>query len=244
MNAPVIRSVGPPPDAHAQRIVHEMLRWLHTERARLSWRCTEMIDVGQMGSLVGQQRVTERVRKTMGSLALDIRLAPGKRGKFTLMVVDWTIVDAETGKAAEDDGAPTPDRAWLGAVMSLYTGLHHRPVTHVKMPLVVSHHACVRLAQRAGVRTVGDMIVAMRELWRAVFILMDRCKDDVWLDPPNCGWHVPIKVGETLSVVVLERDKSTEKNRHRLVAVTVLDESMVTREKLGPTQAVLLEIMS
>ena len=35
------------------------------------------------------------------------------------------------------------------------------------MPLLISRHAMVRLAQRANVRTVADLILAARELWDA-----------------------------------------------------------------------------
>ena len=34
MNAPVISSIGPPPDRHAERIVTEMLRYLHDKYRR------------------------------------------------------------------------------------------------------------------------------------------------------------------------------------------------------------------
>lgn len=245
MNAPVIVSVGPPPDLHAERIVTEMLRWLHAEHKlqheRLLACARGILDVRTMGTPKGQHRAAARLKKATNDIALDIRLLTAKRGKFILTLVDWSIWDPIAGVLAED--GPMPPIAWLAGVLTVFTGANHRPEVRLATPLVVTRHACVRLAQRAGVRTVDDLIVAMRELWRATSALIYGLDQDRWLSPPNNGWFLPIKTvdGETLATAVLERDRD---GGEWLVAKTVLDGDMVVGDMLAPTKKAFDEAMA
>jgi hypothetical protein len=245
MNSPMISSIGLPPDLHAERIVTEMLRWLHAEHKRQHERLLAcaggILDVRTMGTPKGQHRAAARLKKATNDIALDIRLLPAKRGKFTLTLVDWSIWDPIAGVLAED--GPMPPIACLAGVLTVFTGANHRPEVKVVTPLVVTRHACVRLAQRAGIRTVDDLIVAMRELWWATSALIYGLAPDRWLSPPNNGWFLPIKTvdGETLAMAVLDRDRDAGE---RLVVKTVLAGDMVVSEMLVPTRQAIDEAMA
>ena len=83
----------------------------------------------------------------------------------------------------------------------------------------MTRHACVRLAQRANVRTTSDLINAARQLWLAPFKLMsERLPNDNWLDPPGDAWRLPLADGGP--VAVLEPDMN---GARRLVVKTVLE---------------------
>jgi hypothetical protein len=232
---PAIQSIGPPPDLHAERVCGEMIRWLHAEHKRLRARGNGLIDVRQMGAPQGQLRVAERLRKALGPLALNVMLILAKRGKFTLGVTEWRVWDP-AANAPVPAGALAPPAAWLAAALNIYSAVGYRPASQVLVPLLVSRHACVRLAQRADVRTAADLVTAMRDLWRVIWDLVGQHNDD-WLDPPGGAWLVPIREGELSPVVVLERDRSGAK---RLVAKTILDREMVDeRTMLTHAPAVL-----
>jgi hypothetical protein len=232
--APVIASAGVPPDLHAERIVGEMLRWLHAERVRLIELAAGAIDIDQMGTVAGQQRVLARLRQKTQGMALDLRLAAAKRGKFTLTLASWSIWDPAADAAAKV--SQPPPAAWLSVALSVFTGAGHRRVTKTSVPLLVTRHACVRLAQRAGVRTVDGLVAAMGELWRVTAALMS-AQPDSWADPPDSGWFLPIRAadGETLALAVLERARSGDR---RLVVKTILDADMADGA-MGPTHQAL-----
>lgn len=182
--APQIQSIGVPRDIHAERIVGEMLRFLHDRRREMYERATIAVAVNQMGTPKGQTRAVERLTKAMGLALLDIRLKPAKRGKFVLEVVDWGLWDPAKDDLLSDTDLAPPTTVWLAAVRNVSTGVNYRVVTQTTAPMIVTHHACARLAQRAGVRTVDDLIVAMRELWRVTLALMAQHSDD-WLRSVN-----------------------------------------------------------
>jgi hypothetical protein len=213
--APTIQSLGVPPDLHAERIVREMLAWAHDERARLNERAQGVINVDQMGSPTGQWRTCERLRKAAGKSLLDVRLFRAKRGKGMILTTDWSIWDPSAQTLVEDDRR-MPETAWLAAVVNTITAVNHRFDCNSATVLLLTHHACVRLCQRCGVRDVDGLLGALQALWREVFALMESHPDQGWLKPPGGIWRVP--VGNV--VAIIEPDQSGEP---RLVVKTVLE---------------------
>jgi hypothetical protein len=79
---PVIASPGPPPERHAARIVVETCRWLHAEELRLGQLTNEQIPRTRMGTPTAQIKFAQRLVKAAGKALVEIKLKPGKRGKF------------------------------------------------------------------------------------------------------------------------------------------------------------------
>ena len=96
-----------------------MLAFLEAENKRLWARSVDSLRTQQMGNPVGQRRAVERFKRTVGPLALDVRLKPGKRGHCELTVSAWTIWDA--AKAALVD----PLREELDVYDSMVGGAPH-----------------------------------------------------------------------------------------------------------------------
>lgn len=170
MNAqPRIQSVGIPPDKHAEPITDQMLAYLHAEYGRLWDNVAGSLAKKQLGNPIAQQRAVARFARAAGALALDIQLQTGKRGKFHLVFVSWLLWDPARDTMA-DTKLPPPATAWL-AIGYASTGRSLEWTCGV--PLLLRRHACVRLAQRAGVRTVADLMTALRELWDAMAVLIE-----------------------------------------------------------------------
>jgi hypothetical protein len=60
---PVIRSIGPPPDRHAERIVPEFLRWLHRQSQEHNERAAAVANLASMGTIKGQLRAFSAFRR-------------------------------------------------------------------------------------------------------------------------------------------------------------------------------------
>ena len=176
-----------------------------------------------MGSIKGQQRIAAKLRELMKGLALEIRLEPKKRGGFVLDIASWFIWDVMKAKVVESD-SPIPHNVSLACVLTSYTGKNYVAKATSCTPLVVTRHACMRLAQRAGVRTVEDLLMTMGVLWGSTTALMIMLGDEVWNPPRKC-WFIPIKTigGETMAVAVLEKCRS---GKDRLIITTILQPGM------------------
>jgi len=87
-------------------------------------------------------------------------------------------------------------------------------------PLIISRHACLRLAMRAEVKTVPDLLAAVRELWEVVSqFVNDHPNRELleWLaEAPAEGWRLTMPRG-TVAVVGQYNDD------RRLVVKTILD---------------------
>jgi hypothetical protein len=215
--APQIQSAGPPPLRHAERVTSEMLAFLHGQHPQLFARAHGVINLRQMGSLKGQQRTADRLNKALGPLSLGVYLSQVKRGRGTLMFADWSTWDPLAGAEA-DSARPPPPLAWLVAYLNIYRVANYQIDVRSNARLLVSRHAIIRLAQRADVRTINDLIAAMRELWQATFHLMARDLDG-WTKPPDGIWRIP--VGDAIAILEPDRDGAA-----RLVCKTILDASM------------------
>lgn len=216
LTPPMIESVGSPPDRHAERIVDEMLVWLF-KRSREVWLNSKgTFNHKQMGNPVGQERAVERLKQAIGDLLLHCHLEPGKRGKFHLTLVQWMIWNSTQGLVCNPKTEPPPPTAWI----AIATSFCDRDLEwRTAVPMLVTRHAMVRLAQRAGVRTVPDLLLAMRELWWVLYELVVR--DDTlkghWTDPPPEGWRLPMDRG---AIAVVGRE---EQGMRRMLVKTILN---------------------
>ena len=240
VQAPKIQSVGPPPNRHAERIVDEMLVWMHGQQREIWNRSKRSLHRRQMGNPTGQERAIARFREAIGDMALDIRLRTGKRGRFRLAMAAWVVWNSRKEDMAHPHDPP-PDNSALAVAFST-CGRDHQWNSGV--PLIVTRHAMVRMAERAGMRTVSDLVSAMGSVWRAYYNIIAR-EVDALIDeqpeilrgeptkggsrfqsppledrlprPPPEGWRIKLDNG---AVIVVGRDAEGSR---RLIVKTVLD---------------------
>jgi hypothetical protein len=216
MNYPIIETQERPPDRHAQRVVGEMLKWLHAEHWRQHQQTLGIINVRKMGTVEAQRRTADRLRKAMNILALDVQISPAKRGRFLMSVIEWAVWDLTKDDMVTGE-QPIPINAWLAVSLTFITGANHRPVMKCTVPLLVTRHACERLATRAGVRTPVDLIVALRELWEVAYTVIR--DENAW---HNDEWKIPMERG---AIAVLVPDAKS--GGKRFVVTTILEPGWV-----------------
>ena len=161
-------------------------------------------------------------------MSFGVYLYKAKRGKGVLAFADWAVWNPITGKEANSDLPPPV--AWLAVFLTTYQPAKYSPDLKSSARLLVSRHAIIRLAQRANVRTVNDLITALRDLWAKTFKLIEGSigSDSDWLEPDKGGaWRIPLATGQ---IAVLEPDKG---GAWRLVVKTILDPGMVDDDALG-----------
>jgi hypothetical protein len=134
---PKIVSAGPPPEKHADRVVAEMLRLIKADLVRL-------------------------IRESGGRLLFDVILEPGKRGRYELILTESIGWNAAIGTAIHDTH-PIPEKPWLGCrltrIKSKGRGCYE---VSRNTPLLITHHALSRLAQRSNAREAIDLVLAVR----------------------------------------------------------------------------------
>lgn len=155
--APTIQSLGPPPERHAARVVAEMCRWLDEELDRLNRLMCDQIEAGRsrLGNPVAQQRFVERIRKAGGKGVVELRLTPGKRGRFRLRWVAWRVL------------RKTTERPQLACTIFFLDSADPGDAQTKRM-FTLTHHAQVRLAERCGAQTPNDLLDALEEIYRGV----------------------------------------------------------------------------
>jgi hypothetical protein len=118
---------------------------------------------------------------------------------------------------------PDRERPQIGVDQVMVTGLgglspsggFRRDVKSFRL-FLVSRHALSRLAQRASVRTPGDLHAALVAIAQAMIdAIIAKTLDDERASPPE-GWRLPFKGG----IAVLRRDGKAD--RHDLIVATVL----------------------
>jgi hypothetical protein len=217
-----IRTPGPPPERHADRLVAEMLRHLAIKRALLSNKIVEALVTSSDGSPRAQRKMHDRVLRAGANRAL---LEPGKRGRYTLFYFDWTGWDPARGKEIEVDD-PIPPRpqivCWLSSIASEGRGRHKLHFRTAPF-LFVTHHALSRTAQRLGARTVADLEAVVARLSDTAMELLNKKDlglsddDDGWARVPPMGWRVPLTKSGNIVVVLKKHDALPA-----LVAATVI----------------------
>ena len=61
---PTIRSEGPPPERHADRVISEMTRWMHDDLLKFGPWMEALFKSADVGSPKAQQRLLDRLRKS------------------------------------------------------------------------------------------------------------------------------------------------------------------------------------
>ena len=228
MNAlPQITSIGPPPTLHAQRIVGLMLEHLHQTRRGARDHLAGILKSRQLGTPVGQARVFKRVQLAAGDTAIDLRLETGKRGRFVLIVATWATVGPD-GLLADD--GPLPHGAGIVAMTAVYRAKNYVPDTRGGATLTISRHALVRMAERADVRTVPELLTVVRSLW-AVGLALQTEPNELWRNPPRAGWQIPL--GDGVAVLIPHRDDT------HLIVPTVLSRQMGDEAAIAATMAII-----
>ena len=225
--APMIQSIGPPPEIHCRRIVGLMLVHLHQTRREARARLAGILKSKQLGTPTGQQRVFKRVRKAAGDTTIDLRLETGTRGRFVLTVATWATVGPD-GLLA-DDGL-LPHGAGIVAMTAVYRAKNHLPDTRGGATLTISRHALVRMAERADVRTVPELLTVVRSLW-AVGLALQTEPNELWRNPPRAGWQIPL--GDGVAVLIPHHDGS------HLAVPTVLGRQMADELAIAATIAII-----
>jgi hypothetical protein len=195
-----------PPEKHADRIIAEMLRHIAREHAGTFERVLAAIKPDYCGNPKAQRRTCKRIIRNAGETLINVMLEPGKRGKFTIALFDWCAWDDGRGKEIEA-GDSLPQKPWLCCCFTTITGLGGgKREVESRHALFVTHHALSRLAQRCGVRTIDDMIVAVAALWRAYFHYRTR---EECLEKTPDGTRLAVKLpnGKTAFAVLRRHDE-------------------------------------
>jgi hypothetical protein len=93
--------------------------------------------------------------RVMQAGALDVELTPGKRGRYELMIWDFTGWDPRRDVKIQS-GDEIPEKPWISCNLTHLRSLGRGRETleFRSFPvLVISHHAISRTAQRLGLRT-------------------------------------------------------------------------------------------
>ena len=164
----------------------------------------------------------------MGETALDLHIKTAKRGRFLLTMTEWQPI--ANGSLIESGALPP--NAGLAAVTTFITAVRHQGVGKSAALVAASRHALVRMAERAEVRTVDDMLDGVRDLWKAAVVIMS-APNEAWRQPPQGNaWQVPVAGG--VAVLAPNEDGSRQ-----LVAVTVLTPEMSNRAAFVAANAIV-----
>jgi hypothetical protein len=194
-----------------------MLREMARRTATLADALVDTIIDSKDGNPKAQQKMADRLRKAGAS---RVKLEPGKRGRYKLHIYEqagWDPTrDAEIGP---DD--PIPEKPWIVCRLTIIDSkgrgrtriedIYSEPV------LFVSHHVLSRTAQRAGLRTLEDLMVAVTVIWNAAVKFMNESEPETWLNPPPMGHKIPLE-RTTAHHVFLQRHYT----REVMVAATMI----------------------
>lgn len=185
MNLPVIRSIGPPPEKHAARVVSEMCRYLYGEQKRFQAATTQAAKLRRspLGCPKAQQRFCDRMCRAGGAGLLASYLETGKRGKFEMAFIVWRVVHPVTVALVKDDHV-FPAKPWLTGEIVRIKG----PTGEITqaVALSITHHALQRLAECGQVRDPNALILELRKLWQQL-IEVKRPDDQLVVRIPLAG---------------------------------------------------------
>src|SRR5262245_18859588 len=215
---PQIISRGRPPERHADRVVSGMMRALARKHAMLWDEISAVVCTcrGGAGSPRAQRKLAERIERAG---AYHTKLYEGKRGRFTIVIYDFTGFDPSRDEEIRF-GDPIPPKSWISCNLSLLESpgggrdlieVHSRPM------LFITCHAMCRVAQRFGARTSDHLMTATHTIWNECIKLINEKKEKDWLAAPPDGWRVPIMDGNALAVL-----RRYEK-RKAMICVTVIE---------------------
>ena len=231
---PQIISVGAPPEQHADRVTSEMLEFIVRLRAAVWAKGEATIAPSAMGNPAAQERHVARLRKLNGALWPFVHLTPGKRGRFTLELIEITGWDGNAHRRIDafDDIAELPSRLWLYVEHIRIVGRPNAEPEGSGGGIVwLSHHALSRLCQRCNARRPRDLIVATHALVSAV------CEAEVAKILPRpvtnpAGHRLRVKLGGALGdcVAVFQRHESLDEPTPVCVSILPPDADLAASE--------------
>jgi hypothetical protein len=128
-------------------------------------------------------------RRMEAAGAQEVKLVPGKRGRYSLSYYSVTGWGAD-GAIGPDD--PVPPRPGLAMWVTEMRGCGRGQVKVRSLPVVlVTHHAFSRSAQRWGARTVDDLSRVCTTLLEACIALVRQRPEPC----PPAGWRLACPLG-------------------------------------------------
>lgn len=198
---PIIESIGPPPELHAQRVAGEMTRWLIAQGDKRWKSMAGIVKNAKDGNPQAQWKLARRLAEAAGPAVFDVAVAPGKRGRYTMRFSCWTgWVNGEPVK----QGQILPEKPWLGiGWLTVKNTGNYQVEFDDSIWLLINQHAIARLAERCGARSPIQLVKVLSELSRAVMdYAVERIEPGEKLNIPPDGWRIPFDGG----VAVIVRD--------------------------------------
>ncbi len=131
-----------------------MLAFLHQRRMKLQPGLEGALDPRRMGNPTAQLRRQFHASTASGPTAPTSTLAPAKRGKFLLKFTEWALY--RDGAIVES--VVLPPGAGIAAVTTIMRAANYQSEEiEAVLAFRVARHALERLAERADVRTVGEI---------------------------------------------------------------------------------------
>jgi hypothetical protein len=211
------------PDKHASRVVGELCQLLIAESNDQWGNLIALWARGADGNPKAQHRLVERIERQRVRSILKLRLTPGKRGKYHIVIIDWGGWDSSRD-AEITSRDPMPPRPWLVVRLSSMEGRGRGQIDSMGCILaLISHHALVRLVQRFDARTADDLASAARIVWEAIFnVTQEEGLEGIgrlYGEAPPAGWRIPFGDGGAL---ILARHDTSQ----TLILKTVLGPGM------------------
>jgi len=219
-NMHTIQSIGPPPERHADRVVAEMMREIARKHVTLWDEISAVVVTCKKGAggPRAQHKLGERIKRAG---AYHTKVYPGKRGRFCIVIYDFTSYDP--GRDAEiRPGDPIPPKPWIACNLSVLDspgGGADKIEVDSRPLLFITCHAMSRVAQRLGARTSAHLMTATQIIWNECIGLLNTKKIDALLAPPPDGWRVPLPImGSSVHAILKRHEK-----RKALICATVID---------------------
>jgi hypothetical protein len=164
---PTITSVGAPPEAHADRVVAEMLRFLVRGQLAREKAIAAVLNLPD-GNPRAQAKIARKLEETGWPFVLNVSLKKsGKRGRYELCFVSLDGYSPSLRQVIVDE-KDIPHKPWLA--ISLHwiksRGNHDYDERRATI-MLLTHHALSRLAQRSSVKCIWDLVGAVVAIWSA-----------------------------------------------------------------------------
>src|SRR4029077_12444726 len=155
MNIPAIDAniQGEIPDAHARRVVSEMLEFLTGAAASFTPALERAVSQPIGGNPKAQQKFIDRVVESGSPAIIDFATVTGKRCKFGMMISIW-YVDTRGGAMV-----------WQYFVTANGPGTEQRRAGPLWR---ITRHALARLVQRSGAHDAIKLLATMRKIGKVV----------------------------------------------------------------------------
>lgn len=215
MTLPIIKSVGPPPEKYADRIVAEMLRMIVRARTQRMKAITVMAGRSDGGPRA-QGKMLKALEQQHRPFVLSTLLEPGKRGRYKIHAVFIEGWDADKKQIIVND-YDIPDKPWLACHRFKFTSKGRGEYDQdLGVMMMITHHALSRLVQRCGAKSAGDLIAAVGNIFWAY---VERITKDS--KPIGNDERLRFKTTETLSAYAVLQHYAD--GQGGIVVATILD---------------------